>query len=198
MPHSTSRRRSRFGLNILSSRRLLYTHRHIKGRSAQFNGLILFLFIIIEPSALSRRAIFRFQRNFKGFFIFGFFFCELFFYWDAGREKNCVPSIIFSLIHPATHTLPIRADCSFSTFFPPLVPISVCYCMSLSPIRVTASVMMGSDGIQPTNSLLSLGTDKKITNLTRIFFFFFSPQRSSSFPSTNLIPLHCDQSTAFK
>jgi hypothetical protein len=67
----------------------------------------------------------------------------------------------------------------------------------ISPIRVTASVMIGSDGIQPTNSLLSLRTHKKITNLTRIFFFFF-PQRSSSFPTTNLIPLHCDQSTAFK
>jgi hypothetical protein len=139
---------------------------------------------------------FYFKETSKDFFFF-FFFCELFFYGDATREKNCVPSIIFSLIHPATHTLPIRADCSFSLFFPPLVPICVCYCMSLSPIRVTASVMIGSDGIQPTNSLLSLRTHKKITNLTRIFFFFF-PQRSSSFPTTNLIPLHCDQSTAFK
>ena len=36
-------------------------------------------------------------------------------------------------------------------FFFYSLPISVCYCMSLSPMRVTASVMIASDGIQPTN-----------------------------------------------
>jgi hypothetical protein len=143
---------------------------------------------------------FYFKETSKDFFFFFFwlFLLWVIFLWGCQQREELRSFNHFLAYSPRNPHIAHQSRLFVFSFFPPLVPICVCYCMSLSPIRVTASVMIGSDGIQPTNSLLSLRTHKKITNLTRIFFFFFFPQRSSSFPTTNLIPLHCDQSTAFK